>query len=728
MSGLRRAFSHPDRTNDPHARARRLVSDRFLEPLRAEDASWLTLHLDGCDSCRRMAAEWLADRDALRSLGARDPEPPRDLGARLAAALDAEEGRGRRRGPARRPAARRQRAGGSRTAAMSMALVAAVAVLALVVLPVMAPFAGSPLTPAVPAATPILVAAAPVAWAHSDPDGRYVVQSAVVDRVCPGGEPEACGTIEAGARSVVTLDLQPTQVILPPTGDRAIAIGQTGVYTFVVPESDERVTPAPPTSSEPPTHALPTPAATEVPASPPADTPAPSDSFPATTAGAASPSIVPSSPVPGSPPASEPLPSVATLPPTPAPVAATALAILEDVVLDGAAPAYSADGQWLAFSARPVDGGRGPDVYVWHVGDERARRVTEDGTSVFSGWLGERILGSSIEVVDQAVEPDRSPAADAGSGPAHDQASGEPSGEPAAGPAGGAQALAAPLPAGPSSAPAENPAAASPGPEATPVPSDDPPGTEPPAESAAPTETLVPTESPASPAPPATAAPSEPGSSPEPTTGGSPSPGSSPAPSASPGPRAVAVSFLLDPASDEVELLPRPGIWRPVVDPSGTTVIYFAGRFDWIEDEQRWIPGSGTLVVAAWADVLDPERPLEPAALPGTLRRAGTVRDWNVRWSAGGDHLAVWLADEGSASLGQLSLFSADEEGRPGEALLDATGALPVFSIDARRLVWATPPGEGGEGSRIGVFAWDGAEPGAVYSAPQPGEGLVVVR
>ena len=746
MSGLRRAFSHPDRANDPHARAHRLVSDRFLAPLAGPDEEWLATHLDACDVCRQMAADWAADRGSLRALAEAMPIPPRNLGARLAAALDVEEARARRSGFATDTAARRPGARPSRLPAVAMALVAVAASLALVILPVLAPFAGNPFGPGRPAATPILVAGAPVAWAHSDPDGRYVVQAAVVDRVCPRGQQAACGTIDQGARPVVTLDLQPTQVILPPTGDRGVAVGETGIYTFVVPEPEESVTPAPPASSETPTRALPTPAATEVPASPPADTPAPSESFPATSAGpspsvAGPPSPAPESPAPGSPApesaapgspeATPPLPSVATLPPsTPAPVAATALAIVEDVVLVGAAPAYSADGQWLAFSARPIDGEAGPDIYAWRAGDERARRLTSTGASVFAGWLGDRILGSTVSVV---TSPGGSPepAGSAGAGgedgtPAAGSSNAADGASPAATPA--ARPSVEPSPAAPSATIEGAAGPASPEPPATPEPGESGAPVAGPGSSGTPVEPS-PTAAAPSPSGPSSEAPSKaPGETPVPTSAPSPSPAPPEEPSASPQPRAVAFSFLLDPVSGELENLPRPGIWRPVVDPSGTTVVYFTGRFAWSEEERSWVPASGTLVVADWADVVDPERPLGSSALPGAGGRAAKIRDWNVRWAESGDHLAVWLADSDSSTTGRLSLYATDELGRPVDTLLDATAALPVFSIDASRLVWATPRGDDGEGSRIGVFAWDGAAPGAVFSAPQPGEGLVVVR
>ena len=52
--------------------------------------------------------------------------------------------------------------------------------------------------------------------------------------------------------------------------------------------------------------------------------------------------------------------------------------------------------------------------------------------------------------------------------------------------------------------------------------------------------------------------------------------------------------------------------------------------------------------------------------------------------------------------------------------------ALPGFSIGEGRLAWATPPGQGGEGSRVQIVAWAQDGVGTVETAP--GEDLVVVR
>jgi hypothetical protein len=55
--------------------------------------------------------------------------------------------------------------------------------------------------------------------------------------------------------------------------------------------------------------------------------------------------------------------------------------------------------------------------------------------------------------------------------------------------------------------------------------------------------------------------------------------------------------------------------------------------------------------------------------------------------------------------------------------------ALAGFSIGDRRLAWATPPGQDGDGSRLQVLAWNGDDSGLVVSEPGSGsDPIVVVR
>jgi hypothetical protein len=79
-----------------------------------------------------------------------------------------------------------------------------------------------------------------------------------------------------------------------------------------------------------------------------------------------------------------------------APSPSGAIEIAHDVVLVGQSAAYSPSGDWFAFTARPVNGTFGPDIYVWKVGDPMANRVTGDHRSVFGSWSGEIMVGSTI--------------------------------------------------------------------------------------------------------------------------------------------------------------------------------------------------------------------------------------------------------------------------------------------------------------------------------------------
>ena len=99
----------------------------------------------------------------------------------------------------------------------------------------------------------------------------------------------------------------------------------------------------------------------------------------------------------------------------------------------------------------------------------------------------------------------------------------------------------------------------------------------------------------------------------------------------------------------------------------------------------------------------------------------GPVTEFDVRWDETGTWLAIWLADATDPAIGRLSLVHLDPTSgsleRPHGAPQDVT-ALPGFSIENGRLAWATPPGQGGEGSRVQIVAWTDKAVGAVESGP----------
>jgi hypothetical protein len=68
------------------------------------------------------------------------------------------------------------------------------------------------------------------------------------------------------------------------------------------------------------------------------------------------------------------------------------IVIAADVIVVGRSAAYSPSGLAFAFTARPMDGSRGPDVYYWKVGSDKAVPITSDHASIFSGWDDERLL------------------------------------------------------------------------------------------------------------------------------------------------------------------------------------------------------------------------------------------------------------------------------------------------------------------------------------------------
>ncbi len=395
------------RHNDPqtpHERARALASDRLDGPLAASDAIWLEDHLTGCDECRAMAAAYAEDRDLLRALPV--PEPPRDLWARTTVALDRERGI--------RPGLELARPS-PRIRWEALVGIAAVLIVGVLVGRSLLPSDGSPSVglgspaPTVPGsavagATPIAVSPGPVSWVERGADGSYTLNIASVSAVCPNDA--ACAPLNAQA--VASLHSRPGSVVLAPQAPQAAVVessaSTTGGSIIVVPITRPTPTPSPaPTATATPAGSAAasslSPSAGTATAGP-SGTPAASTS-PATSASpsptpGASASVEPTaSPEPSLSPEPSPTATASAVPTgTPAPTAAAALAIIENVIVVGGDAAYSPDGTWLAFSARPADGSAGPDVYVWQVGDARARAITDDHQTVFSDWDDQQILAS----------------------------------------------------------------------------------------------------------------------------------------------------------------------------------------------------------------------------------------------------------------------------------------------------------------------------------------------
>jgi hypothetical protein len=180
-------------------------------------------------------------------------------------------------------------------------------------------------------------------------------------------------------------------------------------------------------------------------------------------------------------------------------------------------------------------------------------------------------------------------------------------------------------------------------------------------------------------------------------------------------------TMLLDPTSGTETPLDMDG-WRPVVAPDGDRALVFTGPVAATDDGHDYALGEGVLELRTWnADT-------------GTAAEAGeTVLDasgspFDARWDENGTAFAVWVQDSADPSFGRLSLFFIDPDGeilQPENAPQEEP-ALPGFSIGDGRLAWATPAGQGGEGSRVQIVAWTDEGVGTAETAP--GDQVVVIR
>jgi len=660
-----------------HDRARSIIANGFLESTDAADDAWLETHLEGCAECRAELHGYAQDREVLRGLRSTLPEPPRDLWARTAASMERDGRRHDRSGRAAHA--------GPRIGRLPIGVLSGVLVVLVVVATSLFPPTGlTPIEPSSPVATRIadasslpevtpLPVTARLSWVEERSDGTFQLVFADVDEVCTSS-PEACALIEDTSTTRLVLEDEPESVLLAPDSGQLVVVTKAaasggGGEVIIVPVT----TPEPSLA----------PGETAVPTVEPSPT--------ATITPSATPTLAP-----GETPAL----------PTPTPSADGSRSILSGVIVVGEA-AYSADGQWLAFSARPIDGSSGPDLYTWHVGAEpQATAVTSDHRTFFAGWLGNLILASRVEtaVAEEAL------------------ASPDPSAVPSAGP------------------------------------------------SAVPATSSRPDRSPKPGKTPGPAAPSQ---SAAPSASAAASPGGSAAPAED-----HPVSFLLDPATSPATVIDLAGhdIWRPVVNTTSRTIVYWSGTLVPDATGTGWELGTGQLVLDAWIDPAvdgaatpDPGAPagatatasatatpkvtptpttqtLGPGASLGPLASAiptpppgpagspvvladGPISDFDVSFDPTGTRLAVWIRDPENANLGTLRLVAIEPvSGAINPALdpLPVATALRGFSIDEGRLAWVTPPGQDGESSHVQVLAWTGDEFGQVRSVAA--DSLFVVR
>jgi predicted anti-sigma-YlaC factor YlaD len=364
-----------------HDRARTLAAERLDTSLDATEAGWLDEHLAGCQACRAIASAYEADRLALRGLREIELQPPRDLWARTAAAME-QESSGRR---APRRAASRSRSWPALGVLSGLAVIAVVVGatalsggflgqqpnIASVPDPTRSPVAVLSAAPS-PGPTPIAVGAGAVGWLGTMADGALAYNVTAVDEVCPPDRRPDCAPVVDGSSKRVVMAARPRSIYQSPSENQAVVVGTDAnggdaVIVIALPTPDPTVAP-----TQPPATVA------------PADTPVPSD--PATP-----PLATPTATPEASASASIPIESPTV---TPGVTGAPTVAIVSNVTVVGQSAAYSPDGAWFAFTARPSDGSAGPDIYVWRVGEALARPLTTDHASVFASWLGNQMLGS----------------------------------------------------------------------------------------------------------------------------------------------------------------------------------------------------------------------------------------------------------------------------------------------------------------------------------------------
>jgi hypothetical protein len=177
----------------------------------------------------------------------------------------------------------------------------------------------------------------------------------------------------------------------------------------------------------------------------------------------------------------------------------------------------------------------------------------------------------------------------------------------------------------------------------------------------------------------------------------------------------AATSFVIDPSTGDETDLAAP-VWRPIVDPDHRWAVTWDGTVRIDPETHSATPDRGSLVLRGYGQTDG----VAQGAATETVAR-GDISDFDVRWDETGEWFAVWIADGTDPSIGRLSLIHLDPVsgalGRPHGAPEDVT-ALPGFSIANGRLAWATPPGQGGEGSKLQVVAWTDDSVGAVESGP----------
>jgi hypothetical protein len=417
-----------------HTRARELAAQRVDGPIGPDDAGWLNDHLAWCGPCRAVAVEYDEQRLALRALRFDQPVPPRDLWARTAARIEVEPAR-------RRPASRGRRSGIGVYASLTGALVVALVVGTVVIDRVLPPLDNTTKGDE-PIPTPIDLVAGEIQVLGHAADGSLEIGSKYLDQLCPVGA-DACGlpnTLDVTKLGSLGSVGQVDAIVSPDRGQLVVVergAQASTVYVLPLKHGASTGNPTPGESAAASTEtATPTAEPTETARATPDETGSPDATDPAST-GSPEVTETPSNDASGSPDASEsasPGPDTSEEPATSEPASAEptetatptenptpdatpdetaeateappsvevtprpdgAVEIASDVVIVGSAAGYSPDGNRFAFSARPSDGSAGPDVYVWRVGDRKAKAVTDEHDAQLAGWIGDRLLVSRV--------------------------------------------------------------------------------------------------------------------------------------------------------------------------------------------------------------------------------------------------------------------------------------------------------------------------------------------
>jgi hypothetical protein len=401
----------------PHARFQQLISDRLDGLLSEGESVELRSHLVLCLRCRAVERAYLRDRQQLRSL--RPVPPPRDLWARTSTALDLELARQPR--PSRRRPSRRRRAGAADPPALMLAAMGSLVLAVIVVGTQLGATEREPVEQDDPVQavepTPFEVATQALAFVAFTAEGLAIYET-TVDRACPAAALD-CDDVAPPTRRVVAVapEASPADELDVDQANGRIALltsdhrgRDTVSVVFVSGVAGPGTRPLP---SDGPTG--PRPSAPTSPVVPAGPSGKPSDAPPTRDPGTASPVAGEATAV-----------AVETVVPTldpersaaPSATGATAVvqAVMADVQVVGAPPAWSSDGGILAFSAMPADRSRGPDVYVWRPGDDRPRRLSQDGSSYFASWSGSRLVASRAAVAGDGTVAVENVVIDPGSG------------------------------------------------------------------------------------------------------------------------------------------------------------------------------------------------------------------------------------------------------------------------------------------------------------------------